>query len=286
MIDDIITFIANDSSEPAAVLPDTSWVAAELTTAFDDLQAEKSAIQTNLTTYIEANFAYKEAVCRRDVGFIVDAITYDVLYSGNRETIDAGDEYYSSGSLQIPTFTKKATADTFAYLKEIAADAVRNINLSALQTVEAQVTNLPTATSTDADRVTELFDIVVNLLEHGYSSTITFDTRLQNPRPKINAPVTFHQPSLITASGHTFEWVGSGVNINSALPYQGGQPIAEQQVIEANNGKVFFTSTDQKGDFKIGSQLTIERATGTISGQTFDRSLFAVLTPYILSLEG
>jgi hypothetical protein len=286
LIDDIITFIAADSSEPAAVLPDTSWVAAGLTTAFDDLQAEKSAIQTNLTIYIEANFAYKEAVCRRDVGFIVDAITYDILYSGNRETIDAGDEYFSAGTLQIPAFTKKATADTFAYLKEIAADAVRNINLSPLQTVAAQVTNLTAATATDANRVTELFDIVVNLLEHGYSSTITFDTRLQVPRPKINEPVTFHQPSLITASGHTFEWVGSGNNINSALPYQGGQPIAEKQVIETNNGRVFFTSTDQKGDFKIGNQLTIERATGTISGQTFDRSLFAVLTPYILSLEG
>ena len=90
---------------------------------------------------------------------------------------------------------------------------------------------------------------------------------------------------MITASGQTFEWVGSGTNIQSAVPYKGGQPVEAQQVVESNEGKVYFTSTDQKGDFKIGNSLTIERASGTITGQTFDRSLFAVLTPYILSLQ-
>jgi hypothetical protein len=50
-------------------------------------------------------------------------------------------------------------------------------------------------------------------------------------------------------------------------------------------GLVFFTSTDHKGDFRIGSDLVIDREKGRIQGVTFDRSLFAVLTPYILALE-
>jgi hypothetical protein len=50
-------------------------------------------------------------------------------------------------------------------------------------------------------------------------------------------------------------------------------------------GKVYFTSTDHKGDFRIGGDLLINRESGTITGTTFDRSLFAVLTPYILALE-
>jgi hypothetical protein len=49
---------------------------------------------------------------------------------------------------------------------------------------------------------------------------------------------------------------------------------------------VNFTSTDHKGDFRIGGDLVINRQSGTIEGATFDRSLFAVLTPYILALEG
>ena len=53
-----------------------------------------------------------------------------------------------------------------------------------------------------------------------------------------------------------------------------------------NEGLVVFTSTDQLGDFRIGAGLTIRRQAGTIEGETFERSLYAILTPYILALEG
>ena len=70
------------------------------------------------------------------------------------------------------------------------------------------------------------------------------------------------------------------------MPQAGGVPIEANEVIEENGGKVYFTSTDQKGNFKIGGDLTIDRGLGTITGVTFDKSLFAVMTPYILALEG
>jgi len=63
-------------------------------------------------------------------------------------------------------------------------------------------------------------------------------------------------------------------------------PVPENEIVEEDGGKINFTSTDQWGDFKIGGGLTINNAEGTIEGITFDRSLFAVLTPYILALEG
>ena len=64
-------------------------------------------------------------------------------------------------------------------------------------------------------------------------------------------------------------------------------PIQANEIVQDANGagQVYFTSTDQQGDFRIGGELVINRATGTITGTTFDRSLFAVLTPYILALE-
>ena len=101
-----------------------------------------------------------------------------------------------------------------------------------------------------------------------------------------NTVITFHQRSLIGASAHTFEYVGTGNQIEFAVPYLGGRPIQENEVVEDANGagRVNFTSTDQKGDFRIGQELVIERATGTISGRTFNRSLFAVMTPYILAI--
>lgn len=119
----------------------------------------------------------------------------------------------------------------------------------------------------------------------GGNSTITLLEDVLDPIAD-NTVANFYQRSLISASGHTFEYVGSGNNLATALPQNGGIPIQENEVVEDTGGKVFFTSTDQKGDFRIGGDLLISRSDGTITGTTFDKSLFAVLTPYILAIEG
>ena len=95
-----------------------------------------------------------------------------------------------------------------------------------------------------------------------------------------------YQVSTISASAHTFEYVGAGTNPATALPQYGGIPIPANEIRETNYGRVNFTSTDHKGDFRIGPGLSVVRATGTIEGDDFNRSLFAVMTPYILSIEG
>jgi len=291
LIEDIIKWIDNtqgdigDSSNPEEQ-PDLSWVNSKLVTAHNTLQNEKALIKQSVTEFIEANYAYVQERCERDIRYIVDAVCYDIFYLGNSQAHLAAEQYFDGGFLQIPVPTKEATVRTFDYIRELCKDSVINIELSPLQTAVAQDLSLPAASSAQSDRIEDLFKVIVNLIQHGYSSTVTFDVNIATGGiPKIGERATFHQTSLITASGQTFEWVGSGTNINEAVPYKGGQPIQEQQVVESNEGKVYFTSTDQTGDFKIGNSLTIERATGTITGDTFDRSLFAVLTPYILSLQ-
>jgi hypothetical protein len=116
--------------------------------------------------------------------------------------------------------------------------------------------------------------------------TVTLDTNLSTG-VFANNSVSFYQRSLITSSGHTFEYVGSGTDVATALPYAGGIPIQANEVVDDadGRGKVFYTSTDQLGDFRVGNDLIFNRASGTITGDTFDRSLFAVLTPYILAIE-
>jgi hypothetical protein len=99
-------------------------------------------------------------------------------------------------------------------------------------------------------------------------------------------PVSFHIRSAINASSHTFEWVGTGDSLANALPATGAMPVQANEVLQLDGGVVVFTSTDQRGDFRIGDQLTINGTTGTISGDTFNKSLFAVITPYVLAIEG
>lgn len=105
---------------------------------------------------------------------------------------------------------------------------------------------------------------------------------VRNPPP--GTPVTFYTRSSIIASAHTFEYVGAGTNPATALPQYGGIPIEANEVIATGGGVVTFTSTDQKGNFKVGQGFIINQATGTISGNDFYQSLFAQMTPFILAL--
>jgi hypothetical protein len=98
--------------------------------------------------------------------------------------------------------------------------------------------------------------------------------------------VNFYQRSYISASGYVFEYVGAGTNYG-ALPQVGyADPVQGKETVQLDGGKVFFTSTDQNGDFRIGPGLVISQATGVLSGRTFTKSLFANMTPFILAIEG
>jgi hypothetical protein len=98
--------------------------------------------------------------------------------------------------------------------------------------------------------------------------------------------VNFYQRSYMSASGYVFEYVGAGTNYG-ALPQVGrADPVQGKETVQLGGGKVFFTSTDQNGDFRIGPGLVISQATGVLSGRTFTKSLFANMTPFILAIEG
>ena len=102
----------------------------------------------------------------------------------------------------------------------------------------------------------------------------------------VGTSVAFRRLSRIITSSHSFEYVGAGTDINRANPFQGGVPIPENEVVAINGGQVPFTSTDQKGNFKIGNGLTIDQTTSTISGRDFNRAIQANLTPLIIALGG
>ena len=102
----------------------------------------------------------------------------------------------------------------------------------------------------------------------------------------IGTTTFFFKQSRILASGHSFEYIGSGTNIASALPVTGGVAIQENEIDMRNGGLVVYTSTDQSGNFRIGDGVTINQQTGTISGTFYSKSLFSSMTPFILALGG
>ena len=93
--------------------------------------------------------------------------------------------------------------------------------------------------------------------------------------------------SLIVATGIDYSYNGSGVTFKALPPNQGGSGQANPafEITELGGGRIFFTSGNQDGDFRIGTGLSINQATGTLVGRTFSKSLFSLVTPFSLALQ-
>ena len=77
----------------------------------------------------------------------------------------------------------------------------------------------------------------------------------------------FRNRSQISAPSHTFEFVGSGTNYD-ALPWNGGVPNQANAIVETNNGRVYSSNTNEKGDFRVGSQFEVDGTTGSVTINT------------------
>jgi len=135
----------------------------------------------------------------------------------------------------------------------------------------------------DMDPILYTVDEATEVTASG-GTTVTFNEFIPY-EVKSTSKVEFVRLSRIITSSHSFEYVGAGVDINTANPFQAGKPIPENEVVAINGGQVPFTSTDQKGNFRIGDGLTIDQTTSTIRGRDFNRAIQAQLTPLILALR-
>lgn len=127
------------------------------------------------------------------------------------------------------------------------------------------------------------------VLENNYapSSDTSLNANVDDPRYSLipaGAEVFFYIRSTITTSAHTMEYIGTGTTLLSAVPQNGGQTNTDTEVAFDAVGRVFFTTTNQFGDFKIGKDLTIVQATGTIEGETFERSILNIVTPFTIAI--
>ena len=108
-----------------------------------------------------------------------------------------------------------------------------------------------------------------------------------------NTSAQFKLRSYISTGGHTFEYVGSGTDY-SAHPDYGGQGVEANQVVELggtgsadnqiyNRGKVWQSSTDENGLFKVGDKFKVDQRRGTITldGFTVSAEVISDTTPQL-----
>jgi len=121
-----------------------------------------------------------------------------------------------------------------------------------------------------------------------YSYRLTLEQNVTAPlsaSPMEPKYVEFYLRSTIASSSHAFEYIGTGTDLELAVPALGGRPINDNEAVFADNGIVYYSSTNERGDFKVGSGFTIVQERGSVVGTSFDKSILALVTPLILSLS-
>ena len=112
---------------PELVEPDTSWVDVSKVWAADEIDDNLDFLADDVVQHIKDNFTivdYSKAKCRRDSGYIIDAISWDLNYGGNLASRWNADFYYWNNELRIPENTRVATAQSYRRLGEIIRDVV------------------------------------------------------------------------------------------------------------------------------------------------------------------
>jgi microcystin-dependent protein len=107
------------------------------------------------------------------------------------------------------------------------------------------------------DTTTEEFGIA-SVTENNAKTirTVTLSTGLTKAIG-VGTQFQFFLRSIVTSGSHVFEFAGSGTDYSSH-PDNGGTPDKAKQIVELNNGKVYYSSTDHNGLFKVGDALEVD----------------------------
>jgi hypothetical protein len=158
-------------------------------------------------------------------------------------------------------------------------------NYLSTQTMRIAINGVPQSTSDYVANMSPIYFTVNTATSTNTGiSTVTFNEFVPF-NIGIGTTVRMYRISRILTSGHSFEYIGTGTDINTATPQKGGVPIAENQVVARNGAQIPYTSTNQKGDFEIGKGIIIDQTTNTIRGRDFSRAIQAEVTPLILALR-
>lgn len=104
------------------------------------------------TTNPSLPFVYDEIKCRRDVGYILDAVLGDMVLNTNHQSVYAGLSYLRSYSSTVTSLQK---SQTIAGINKAKADTLNTVEVSA--------------DATAITRITTLFDAIVNIINFGSS---------------------------------------------------------------------------------------------------------------------
>jgi len=194
--------------------------------------------------------------------------------------VNRGSGYRTSSS--VITITGDGFADIIPEANDVVVSGVTTIPGPGVQ---IRFTSIPDETTIDPDDYKLFTGVGITDLGDDGSGNGTRTIKIKlSPRLKneynlehATAATLRSNYSQCRISGHDFLDIGTGNFEETNYPeiYAGGNfftAAPENEVLEQNGGRVFYTSTDQDGNFRAGELFAVNQATGvvTISAEFFD----------------
>lgn len=127
IVEDMIT-AGNITGLPSVTLPNILWTTLDVQEGYSVIKASKAALTTDVNQYISdtyQSFTFNADTCKRDTRYIVDALTYDILYGGNSAIYDAAKAYWNRSVSQV-SGQEERTAEAFEYVSTIIDEIILN----------------------------------------------------------------------------------------------------------------------------------------------------------------
>ena len=199
------------------------------------------------------------------------------------------------GVLTQPTWTNRGTSFTTAQA-EVNGDGYADLYQPGAFLNVAALTDIPQAGSNIeiAGISGQIFKLVTvrNLNGSGpYTAQLQLSPDITiTDAPEQGEGVEFRiRYSQVRLTGHDFLDIGTGNFTNTNYP---GIPLIDPDATKETNdfggGRVFYTSTDQDGNFRVGELFSIEQATGiaTLDADAFNLSGLQELQLGAINLGG
>jgi hypothetical protein len=192
--------VSTDTAADTLTFPASAASTTDQQNAVAQLIANRAFLQAEVTQYISDNYGglvYDSAKCERDVGYLVDALCYDIMYGGNSASVRAAEAYFVGAASQLGAGQAAATAAAFDYLASAAGFVVVETTSDVgtgfpLQVGVSQDTSGTAASATEQTQVATLLQITEDVITAGNTSglpTIVYPATQGQDQALIDAQV-------------------------------------------------------------------------------------------------
>lgn len=127
--DELIDIITNGTGAADAINFGDSYVSNDALNTRGILQSNKAFLQAEVTAWLNINHPNSESVgvkCPRDVGYLVDSVSYDIQHGSNVASINNAKVYFENAITVLPYNQRRPTAEAFQHIANVAKKLARN----------------------------------------------------------------------------------------------------------------------------------------------------------------